>query len=215
MGITCGSRNRAATCDSRRNRVWNSVSWPSESGNTLRATSRSRRVSRARQTSPIPPTPMISWSSYGPNRSGVILIVPSTVARDQAAVAGQPVEAPVVEWEGTVGGAPPGVNRFGHGPRHELADTGSSDGAIPAAPHSRRRPLRPGRARVGGAGDRGGRGRCAPQRRHAPARPPPAAGVGYRPLPQGRVDPPDRQPQAPAGPLPVPLRTVLGPDHRG
>ena len=32
--------------------------------------------------------------------------------------------------------------------------------------------------------------------------------LGHRPVPQGRVDPPHRQPQAPAGPLAVPLRAV-------
>ena len=49
-------------------------------------------------------------------------------------------------------------------------------------------------------------GRHPPQRRH----PPPAAADPGRPrrrrLPQGRVDPPDRQPQAPPGPFAVPLR---------
>ena len=59
------------------------------------------------------------------------------------------------------------------------------------------------------------RGRRATQRRHPPAGLPAAAGVGRRPLPQGRVDAPDRQPQAPAGALAVPLRALLGADHRG
>ena len=60
-----------------------------------------------------------------------------------------------------------------------------------------------------------GRGRRPPQRRHPPAGLPAAARVGRPALPQGRVDPPDRQPEAPAGPVAVPLRPVLRADHRG
>src|SRR4029077_13203652 len=37
-------------------------------GSTLMATVRSRRVSRARYTSPIPPAPMGARTSYGPRR---------------------------------------------------------------------------------------------------------------------------------------------------
>jgi hypothetical protein len=43
-----------------------------ESGRTLMATSRSRRVSFARDTSPIPPAPMRDTISYGPSRTPLL-----------------------------------------------------------------------------------------------------------------------------------------------
>ena len=45
-----------------------------------------------------------------------------------------------------------------------------------------------------------------PQRRHPPAAAAHPGGARRRRLPQGRVDPPDRQPQAPPGAVAVPLR---------
>src|SRR5579862_5021314 len=53
-----------ASCSKRRNR---SASEAKESGNSFRATSRPRRASRARYTSPMPPAPMSATISYGPN----------------------------------------------------------------------------------------------------------------------------------------------------
>src|SRR5262245_18200170 len=45
-----------------------SASWAIALGSTFRATSRSSRVSRARNTSPIPPSPNFARISYGPRR---------------------------------------------------------------------------------------------------------------------------------------------------
>src|SRR5262249_53302560 len=44
-------------------------------GNTLLATSRFNRVSRARKTSPIPPTPMATETAYGPIRYPECIVV--------------------------------------------------------------------------------------------------------------------------------------------
>ena len=62
---------------------------------------------------------------------------------------------------------------------------------------------------------------CTPTRTAAPTptcSAPDAGRLGRGPLPQGRVDAPDRQPQAPAGPLAVPLRALQRrhrPGHHG
>jgi hypothetical protein len=54
---------------SRSNRARRSASFDTSSGRTLMATSRSRRVSRARYTSPMPPAPSGALISYGPRRT--------------------------------------------------------------------------------------------------------------------------------------------------
>ena len=83
--------------------------------------------------------------------------------------------------------------------------------------HGRRPGLRRHRRRAGLAarGDPQGRGRREPLRRHPPARLPAAGGLGRRPLPQGRVGPPDRVAEAPAGAVAVPLRAVQRLDRAG
>src|SRR3954470_23685739 len=53
---------------SRSNRVRKCASLVRAAGRTLMATVRSRRVSRAFQTSPIPPAPRGETISYGPRR---------------------------------------------------------------------------------------------------------------------------------------------------
>src|SRR6476659_2246863 len=55
-----------ASCSKRARR---SRSWAKSSGRTFTATSRPRRESRARYTSPIPPAPSGERISYGPIRS--------------------------------------------------------------------------------------------------------------------------------------------------
>lgn len=50
-------------------------------GRILTATVRSRRVSRARYTSPIPPEPISSMTSYGPSRVPACTIAPHRTAR--------------------------------------------------------------------------------------------------------------------------------------
>lgn len=60
-----------------------------------------------------------------------------------------------------------------------------------------------------------GPGRRQPLGRHPPAPLPAPGTLGHRPVPEGRVDPPDRQPQAPPRPLPVPLRPVQRLDPAG
>jgi hypothetical protein len=67
-----------ATSASRWNLASRSGSAAKLSGRILSATSRFNLVSRARYTSPIPPTPMTDWISYGPRRKpgrskGVVL----------------------------------------------------------------------------------------------------------------------------------------------
>ena len=72
-------------------------------------------------------------------------------------------------------------------------------------------------SRVEGVGGRGGpshRSRREPLGRHASASVPAACRVGDRPLPEGRVGPPDGIAEAPARPLAVPLRPVQRLDHR-
>src|SRR3954470_16469540 len=54
--------------DSRSNRLRKCASLVRAAGRTLIATVRSRRVSRALQTSPIPPAPRGETISYGPRR---------------------------------------------------------------------------------------------------------------------------------------------------
>jgi hypothetical protein len=58
-----------ASCSNRRRR---SASAENDSGKTLRATSRARRVSLARYTSPIPPAPIRLTMSYGPRRAPAV-----------------------------------------------------------------------------------------------------------------------------------------------
>src|SRR3712207_1417732 len=65
--MMCGSDSRAASSDSRRNRLWNSALAPSWGGNRLSATVRLWTVSYARKTSPMPPRPRTESSRYGPN----------------------------------------------------------------------------------------------------------------------------------------------------
>ena len=68
-----------------------------------------------------------------------------------------------------------------------------------------------------GVGQRGGashRGRRQSLGRNASALLPAACGMGDRPLPEGRVGPPDGIAEAPARPLAVPLRPVQRLDHR-
>src|SRR5713101_2876751 len=61
----CESFETALASRSRRCRKEGSED--RSAGRTLRATSRSRRVSRARYTSPMPPAPSGRWISYGPS----------------------------------------------------------------------------------------------------------------------------------------------------
>src|SRR5580704_5147723 len=51
------------SCSKRRSR---SLSLAKDSGRIFKATSRPKRVSRARYTSPMPPAPTSDWISYGP-----------------------------------------------------------------------------------------------------------------------------------------------------
>src|SRR5688572_931714 len=64
----CSSLSDATSWASRRNRATRSLSCANATGNTLMATSRFNRVSRARNTSPMPPAPMGTRISYGPMR---------------------------------------------------------------------------------------------------------------------------------------------------
>src|SRR5512140_138226 len=68
----------ARTWASRVKRSRRSASCAKASGRTLIATSRCRRVSRARQTSPIPPAPRRDRTSHGPRREpgsrGMVLV---------------------------------------------------------------------------------------------------------------------------------------------
>ena len=55
------------------------------SGRIFSATSRPSRVSRARYTSPMPPTPIWAWTSYGPRRvPGERLIVEAIIVSTSA-----------------------------------------------------------------------------------------------------------------------------------
>ena len=63
-----GWLSAASVCASRVNLANRSESWESKSGRTLSATSRLSLESRARNTSPIPPTPRLAVTSYGPRR---------------------------------------------------------------------------------------------------------------------------------------------------
>src|SRR5262245_38471816 len=64
----CGWLSEASTCASRLKRASRSGSLANASGRTLMATSRFRRASRARYTSPIPPAPISAVISYAPRR---------------------------------------------------------------------------------------------------------------------------------------------------
>src|SRR6185312_2109197 len=63
--MTCGSRSRAATSDSRRNRLVNSRSWASDSGSSLIATRQSRRHAHALPRRAAP------WGGFAVGRFGV------------------------------------------------------------------------------------------------------------------------------------------------
>ena len=67
MTAMCGCSSAEAARASCTNRARRTGSATSAAGSTLMATSRSRRASRARYTSPIPPTPIVSTISYGPS----------------------------------------------------------------------------------------------------------------------------------------------------
>jgi hypothetical protein len=64
----CGWESREIARPSRTKRSRNTGSVANTSGNTSTATMRSGRVSRARQTSPMPPAPMRAANSYRPRR---------------------------------------------------------------------------------------------------------------------------------------------------
>src|SRR5262245_24565308 len=70
-----------ASFSKRRRR---SGSCEKDSGRTLIATSRFRRSSRARYTSPIPPAPMCETVSYGPNRVPAAIIPAASFRRAPA-----------------------------------------------------------------------------------------------------------------------------------
>ena len=107
-------------------------------------------------------------------------------------------------------GAPPdpGSTDEENGIRTEAKEPRPCPRPVPAAPGWR----------TPSPADRGG---LHPLGRHPPPARAAAGRAGRRALPQGRVDPPDRQPQAPARALAVPLRRCAtagsgpAPDHRG
>src|SRR5713226_1233349 len=65
-----------ASCSKRRNR---SLSAEKAAGRILIATLRSRRASRARYTSPIPPAPRGAMISYGPSLAPEVRTIPNTI----------------------------------------------------------------------------------------------------------------------------------------
>src|SRR5438045_4261132 len=74
MARMFGWESTATARASRSKRASRSVSCANGSGRTLTATSRPRRVSRARYTSPMPPAPNCPVISYGPNLVPVVII---------------------------------------------------------------------------------------------------------------------------------------------
>src|SRR6185436_13993197 len=64
-----GWLSAAAARASSSKRCNRSMSAEKDDGSTLIATSRPRRASRARYTSPIPPAPSVERISYGPRRT--------------------------------------------------------------------------------------------------------------------------------------------------
>src|SRR6266567_5824017 len=80
-----------ASCSKRRSR---SVSWANDGGKVFTATSRRKRASRARYTSPIPPAPKRDKISYGPS------LVPETSAMDRGNNIIEPRKAAVGAYGG-------------------------------------------------------------------------------------------------------------------
>src|SRR3954454_10835533 len=80
MVAMLGWFSEASTSASRVIRISRSRSWAKALGSTFNATSRFNRVSLARYTSPIPPTPSTETIVYGP------MLVPAAKAMDSDSI---------------------------------------------------------------------------------------------------------------------------------
>src|SRR5262249_24027356 len=80
-----GWLSEAADCASRRNLAWKVASLARSSRSVFTATTRSRRMSRARNTSAMPPRPTMPSSSYRPPRSrGCVMSRTSVTVLDRS-----------------------------------------------------------------------------------------------------------------------------------